>query len=149
MNIDGLVTALKRDEGFRPYLYDDSTGEPIKKGCHVFGNPTVAYGWCPSTRLCPEDLGEIILRYQINETWNEILKDIPWLNTSPENIQEAICDMGFNLGVHGLLGFNTFLGLVKTGKYKEAADDLGGTLWFKQVGSRAKRIQGLIYAQHV
>lgn len=149
MDIDQLITDLKKDESFRPYLYDDATGEPIVKGSHVVGNPTVAYGWCPSTNLCSEELGEIILRYQALDKWNQLLKDQPWLREAPENIQRALADMAFNLGVHGLDGFKTFLGLIKAGKYQEAYEDLKGTLWAKQVKSRAVRIEGLINAQHV
>jgi lysozyme len=149
MNIDQLVIDLERDESFRPYLYDDSTGEALRKGHHIFGNPTVGIGWCPSTRLCEHELAVMICRYQAEDTWNELLKVFPWMISLPEPIQRAVCNMAFNLGVVGFEKFNTFIDLIKAGRYQEASEDLKGTLWARQVKSRATRIEGLINAQHV
>lgn len=68
----------------------------------------------------------------------------PWWGSLSDLRQDCLVNMAFNLGVHGLLGFNTFLGLLKAGDYKGAAEDLRGTRWHRQVGDRAKRIANQI-----
>lgn len=54
--------------------------------------------------------------------------------------QDCLVNMAFNLGVHGLLKFTTFLDLLGKGRFPEAALDLRGTPWFHEVGQRAVRI---------
>lgn len=148
MDTDKLIIELERDESFRPYLYDDSTGENVRKGNHLFGNPTVGIGWCPSTNPCSHELAVLICKYQVNDIWTELLRDLPWLESHPDNIQRAVCNMAFNLGVVEFLKFTTFLNLLKNHKYQEAAEDLKTTLWARQVKSRATRIENLINAVH-
>jgi lysozyme len=54
--------------------------------------------------------------------------------------QDCLINMAFNLGVHGLLEFNTFLGFMQQGKWGQAVLDLRGTPWFHEVGGRSVRI---------
>ena len=149
MNLDQLVIDLEKDESFRPYLYDDANGHALVKGSQIIGNPTVGIGWCPSTRLCEHELGVMICKYQAQDTWDELLKSFPWIANLPESIQRAMTNMAFNLGIVEFEKFNTFISLIKAGKYQEASEDLKGTLWAKQVKSRATRLEGLINAQHI
>jgi lysozyme len=65
---------------------------------------------------------------------------LPWWRTLDLLRQDVLLDMSFNLGIHGLLSFGTFLGFVKEGEYPQAALDLRGTPWFHQVGERAVRL---------
>jgi lysozyme len=55
-----------------------------------------------------------------------------------------LTNMAFNLGVHGLMGFNQFLSFVQAGNYSAAASDLETTAWWDQVGTRGPKIQALI-----
>lgn len=144
MDMGLLVTALKKEEGFKPYLYDDATGRPITKGSKVIGNPTIAFGWSVSTAPCPEDLGEYILEYFAKDAWDDLTKALPWVLTLPEPCQRALTDMTYNLGIKSLTHFYTFLNYLQQKKFSEAADDLKTTLWAKQVGPRATRIEELI-----
>ena len=52
--------------------------------------------------------------------------------------------MTYNLGEAGLASFNTFNSLMEAGEWDQAADDLSGTLWCSQVGSRCTRDQNQI-----
>lgn len=149
MDLNPLLSDLKKEEGFRSYLYDDSNGKPLSRGSVIVGNPTIGYGWSVSTEPVTEELAEYILSYQVQDAYSELLKAAPWVSEQPQEIQQALTDMAFNLGVVGLLKFNIFLSLIKSGSYSEAADDLKGTLWASQVKSRATRIEGLIRAQQV
>lgn len=144
MNLDQLIIDLERDESFRPYLYDDHNGKPLHKGDVIIGNPTVGIGWCPSTRLCEHELAVLICKFQAQDTYNELIKSSPWIQDLPEVVQRSVTNMAFNLGVPGFEKFNTFIGLLRNKQYPQAADDLKGTLWAKQVKSRATRIEDLI-----
>jgi lysozyme len=65
---------------------------------------------------------------------------MPWWREQEPLRQDCLLNIAFNIGVHGLMGFTTFLPLMKAGKYPHAALDLRGTAWFHQVGDRAERI---------
>ena len=56
----------------------------------------------------------------------------------------VLVDMTYNLGEGGLSSFNTFNSLMESGQWDAAADDLSGTLWCSQVGSRCTRDQNQI-----
>lgn len=144
MNRDGLISNLKQEEGFKPFVYDDANGKLIAAGYKVIGNPTIGYGWCLSTEPVLEDLAEYILGYFVDETWKSLISAAPWIETVPEDVQTALADMAYNLGVNGLLKFTTFLEMIKHGNYSGAADDLQTSRWAKQVKTRAARIEGLI-----
>lgn len=66
-----------------------------------------------------------------------------WPTWAPAR-QDALATMVFNLGLHGIEEFDTFLGYMAVGKYSAAALDLQGTLWYKQVGTRAIRTAHMI-----
>ena len=128
-----LLSQLQVDEGWRDKLYKDE-----------FGNLTFCYGWDITSNPPSESLGEVILSFQVDEKYNELLTSLPWVQNLPDSIQRALTNMAFNLGVTGLLKFTTFLSMIQQGNYSGAAADLQATAWFSQVGDRAKRIQNLI-----
>ena len=53
--------------------------------------------------------------------------------------KSVLVDMTYNLGEAGLASFTTFNSLMESGQWDAAADDLSGTLWCSQVGSRCTR----------
>lgn len=58
--------------------------------------------------------------------------------------QAVLIDMAFNLGLHGLLGFNTFLGFMSNRQWAEAAADLRGTKVYQQLPHRYERLAAMI-----
>lgn len=144
MDREKLADDLTNQEDFRSLLYDDATGKNVVKGSVLQGNPTIGVGWNVAGRKCTPELARMILRYFITETWAELIDAAPWANSLPEPQARALCNMAFNTGVPVLMGFGTFLSLMQLGHYNEAAEDLAGTLWFRQVGSRGPKIQALI-----
>ena len=65
---------------------------------------------------------------------------LPWWTTLDDVRQDCLVNQAFNMGVHRLLGFATYLALVKAGEYAPPADDEIHTLWARQVGARAQRL---------
>lgn len=81
-------------------------------------------------RLCWRD---------IEETRAALREKLDWFDALSEPRKDALVTMAFQMGVHGLLSFKTTLGLLKEGKYDEAADQALKSKWAKQTAARAKR----------
>ena len=145
---DQLLADLNRDENvggkFSPVVYDDATGEPVVPGYVMKGNATLCTGWCPAKNPCTAELNTIITGYWVDKSDAALFATAPWIADQPEPVQRALANMAFNEGVHGLMGFTTFLSLIQQDQYDAAADDLAGTAWFRQVKDRGPRIQALI-----
>ena len=54
--------------------------------------------------------------------------------------QAVLVDMAFNLGIHGLGTFNTFLSCMASKQWAAAAADLRGTLVYSQLPVRYERL---------
>lgn len=69
----------------------------------------------------------------------------PQFNTFSENVQLAIMDMIFNMGINRFRGFKKTIRLIHQGKFKEAAQEALDSEWAKRdVPNRAKRISKLL-----
>jgi lysozyme len=66
--------------------------------------------------------------------------NIPCFNSLNDARQGVLIGMAFQMGVQGLLGFTTFLGLVNSGQFTAAAEDLRNTRWAHQTPTRANRM---------
>jgi lysozyme len=131
-----LAGDLQLEEGLRTNAYPDplSGGAPWTIGCgHIGREVHPGLIWTPAQCLTA-------LAGDIGATSKGLDTALPWWRTLSDLRQDCLCDMAFNLGVHGLLGFTTYLRLVQDGKYAAAADDDIHTAWAKQVGHRAVRI---------
>lgn len=144
MDMALLLQDLERDEGFRAFLYDDANDTPIRPGVTVKGHPTAGIGF--ALDVSPLTLQEClpILAGRASAAMNGLLSASSWVADLSEPRQRALYNMAYQLGVTGLLKFNTFMSLMQQGQFDEAADDLVTTKWYTQSGNRAKRIQTLI-----
>ena len=144
MDLDRLISDLQRDEGWRERLYDDANGQPVVPGYRLVGHPTIAFGF--ALDVSPFTFAEAmpILEGRSQKAWDECQIAFPWIKAEPEPVQRALANMCYNMGLKTLQQFTTFLGLLEHGEYESAAKDLEGTLWYRQVGARALRIQALI-----
>lgn len=135
MDKSKLIEDLKRHEGFVPYAYQDS-----------LGYWTIGYGTLIDKRGggLPEDICFILLERHVNDNIALVNKSLPWLKDHPENVQRAINNMAYQLGVSGLLKFKNTLALVQKKKYNEAADNAMKSLWAKQTPNRAKEVTDLL-----
>jgi lysozyme len=73
----------------------------------------------------------------------ELRKALPWVNDAPEEVQNILLNMTFNMGIRRLLTFNGPQGtlrMIQRGEYQTAAENLKKSLWYRQVTSRAERL---------
>lgn len=146
MTTQFLLPDLERDEAIRLIAYPDplTKGPPWTIGAgHTGREVHSGLVWTMEQALAALNADVAAVIQGLNTS-------LPWWTTLSEFRQDALANMAFNLGVHGLLKFNTFLALMKEGNYQAAGDDLRDhTAWYNQVGDRAKRIRlQIITNQH-
>jgi lysozyme len=96
---DPVSLALARlvtEEGFRAIPYTDTTG-----------NLTIGYG-CNLSAGWSQALAANVLSYQLAQVLNAV-QGLPWWHPEEPVRGSVILDLGFNLGVTGLLHFPNML----------------------------------------
>jgi lysozyme len=143
VNTDALLALVKEDEGWLPYAYDDRTGEPIQ--CK--GWATIGYGFLIDSRKgagLPRPVAEFWLRYAVNERVEELERRWPAFKDQPEDVQLAVANMAYQMGVSGVLKFNDMLNALERGERSQAATHALQSIWATQTPKRARKMAGLI-----
>lgn len=141
-----LKESIKIHEGFRSSVYLCPTG-----------HPTVGYGFRVADLSADElalnagvvepmskEVAEKILDTKITKFKKQVYNALPWLTYAPMDIQDALCEMAYQMGVAGLLGFKNTLALIKERKYTQAAENMLKSKWATQTPKRAKQIANLV-----
>lgn len=133
MNTDMLLSDLKRDEGLVLKPYRDTVGKL-----------TIGIGRNLDDVGITENEALYLAKNDIFKVTSALDVALPWWRTMSEPRQRALCNMAFNLGVKGLMGFRKALAALQDGDYAKAADEFLDSAWRKQVGDRAVRITDMI-----
>ena len=72
------------------------------------------------------------------------LKQYTWYTTQPQNVQDALMNMCFNLGIGRLRGFKKMIAALERKDYTTAAIEALNSKWANQVGQRAKDVALMI-----
>ena len=140
-----LVENIKIHEGFRDRIYKDSLGKA-----------TIGYGFLVAA-LSPDELAlnngkaepmsrevaEKILNLKVSKLKKRVFQCLPWLQSKPQNVQDTLIEMAYQLGLAGLMGFRHTLGCIETGNYAQAAKNLRASLLYRQT---PKRVESYIKA---
>ena len=86
------------------------------------------------------DESTMLLRHDIERVEQAIDKALPWAASLDPIRKAALVNMGFQLGVSGLLKFAQTLAAVKAGDYRAAADRMLASRWASQTPARARRL---------
>jgi lysozyme len=143
VNTDAVLEALKTDEGWVPYGYDDRTGKPVT----CSGWLTIGYGFLIDSRKgvgLPRPVAEFWLRYAVNQRIEELERRWPALKKQPEDVQQALAQMAYQLGVSGVLNFKDMLGALERGSRVEASAHALQSVWAVQTPRRARKVANLI-----
>ncbi len=152
-NIDvrGLV---EKHEGRRSCVYTDTTGhKTIGVGFNLDNSGARSaiaaiganFDQVYSGKQClTSSQIDSLFTTSLNSATSGARSVVPGYSTLCSNVQAVMIDMDFNLGSAGLGSFNTFLSLVKQHKWSDAASDLRGTLWCRQVGNRCSDDSSII-----
>ena len=135
MNKHAVARQLLIDEGLRLKPYRCTAGKL-----------TIGVGRNLDDRGITEPEAMELLNNDIRRVWGELMTTIPWAIRAPEAVQDVLVNMGFNLGLGGLLGFKRTLAHLEAGAYQQAADAMLDSRWAEQVGERAQRLARQIRA---
>ena len=127
-----LTRQLRGDEGEKLYGYLDSLGFlTLGVGRLIDHRKGGGISKAESAYLLAND---------IESKTAELTARLPWLYLLDPVRRGAMLNMAFQLGVDGLLGFRNSLELMRTGQYREAADNFMKSKWANQTPARARRV---------
>ncbi len=161
-----VVSDLERDEGFREFAYPD----PLSKLYKQFPELRNLWGTKPVKELLKDKSGykladgmpwtmgfgftqgvtpdskiarvtaERMLEDKVLQMDNVLSKALSWYTDASFATKTVLINMGFNMGLTGLLQFKNTLAYVKDKNYKQAAANMRKSLWYQQVTKRAERL---------
>jgi lysozyme len=136
MNKQKIIDQLIIDEDQKLVVYRDSLGYlTVGVGHLVLPTDKLLFGDTITEERCRQflekDLDSAIKDCEIN---------IENFYDHPEEIQNELVNLMFNLGYYTFSKFKNFISALNNKQYKNAASDLKNSLWYKQTGIRAKRI---------
>lgn len=129
MNQIKLKAQLKRHEGYRRRAYRDTKGIL-----------TIGYGRNLLDNGLTRDEAEYLLDNDIKTTLLSCATRIEDYEIFPEQVQEVLANMCFNMGINKLLKFPKMLAAMRSRDYKLAAIELMDSDYATQVGQRANEL---------
>ena len=138
MNIDQLREQLKIDEGVKYEIYNDHLGYATFGIGHLVVEGDEEHGKPIGTPVSEERVNSVF-DSDVATYVTEAKKVFPNLDTLPEEAQEVIVNMCFNMGAPRLSKFKKFIGGVNAGDWNTAAVEMMDSRWAKQVGVTADR----------
>jgi lysozyme len=137
MNLGTLLDDIERDEGYRQFVYDDATGQPIDIPCK--GNPTWGHGLNLKVGISKEESLQIVAM-RLRKIELHLMEALPWYVSLTERRRNALVNAAFNMGVAKLLTFRKMCAALAASDFDTAAAECLDSVWATQVGERAKRI---------
>lgn len=134
MDKERLKNQLKYDEGLRLKPYRCTAGKlTIGVGRNL---DDVGISEKEAMMMLDTDVDWVILQ----------LSKYTFYLMQPPGVQEALCNMAFQLGIKGLLGFNKMIHALTLKDYVNARKEALDSRWAKQTPLRAKRVSTQIGA---
>ena len=130
-----LIEAVKLSEGFRDRVYKDS-----------LGIDTIGYGFAIKDLVLDEDISEMILERKLEALIERVNKRFDFVECLPEEAQEVIYEMCYQLGVTGVSKFKKTLLYLENEEVNMASKEMLDSKWARQTPNRAKRLSDIIGA---
>jgi lysozyme len=139
MNRDKVQKQLEIDEGVVYEVYLDHLGYPTFGIGHLILAQDPEHGQCIGHSVEPERVKEAFYRdLDIAVTECKMLYS-NWTHW-PDEVQEVLINMMFNLGRPRLSGFKKMNAALTAGDLETAAIEGRDSKWYVQVGDRAERL---------
>ena len=139
MNIQQLREQLEIDEGVKYDIYLDHLGLPTFGIGHLVTKTDPESGQAVGTPISKERVAECFdmdVQSVINDC-NKLYEDFENL---PEEVQQIIANMMFNMGYTRLSKFKGMKRVVDSKDWNQAADEMVDSRWYRQVTNRANRL---------
>lgn len=132
MNLDKLTASLRQHEGLRLSPYKDTTGNLTIGYGHLVAN---GISLTAAEQILRDDIGLCISQAQA-QSW--------WQYCTDEDLQRAMVELVFELGVGGVAGFHDLIRCLGNSDRDGAARALLDSVYARQVGQRAVTLAGMI-----
>lgn len=123
---------IKKHEGLRLKPYLDTVGKL-----------TIGYGRNIDDLGITLEEAEFLLQNDLKRCRQQ-LAPFSWYVNQPKNVQDALLNMCFNIGISRLLGFRKMIVALTVKDYTKAAIEALDSKWATQVGQRAKDVALMI-----
>ena len=143
MNIAQLREQLKIDEGVKYEIYKDHLGYDTFGIGHLVVKEDVEFGKPVGTKVS-EDRVNAVFEKDVQKMIKEAKILFPNFDSLPEEAQQVIVNMTFNMGRPRLSNFKKFIAYINESKWLEASNEMLNSAWAKQVGKRAQRLSDRI-----
>ena len=128
-----LIDQIKQHEGFSSKVYVDTEGYS-----------TIGYGFAIKDLELDEDIAEEILARNLTKLISRVRKTFDWYDSMPEEIQDVVINMCYNLGIKGYSKFKKHIKYLKEHNWELASDEMLDSLWAKQVKTRANDLSNIV-----
>ena len=139
MDIDQLRETLKVDEGVKNEIYLDHLGLPTCGIGHLITEDDPEHGLDVGTHIDDERVNELFDQ-DVQVTLGECRLLYEDFDDLPEEAQQIIANMMFNMGRPRLSKFKKMKEAVDNRDWIEAGNQMMDSRWYKQVTTRADRL---------
>lgn len=141
------ISGVMSHEGFRHKIYKDKNGWSIGNGYSLTSNP-LDLPKSTIDRYKKKGISEVeakqLVTKMCNKTASDLSNNLDWFNKLSYKSQYVMLDMGYNLGVNGLLEFDKTLRYIKNNQVTLASREMLDSKWAKQTKSRATDLSQLL-----
>tara|TARA_Y100000593_G_C4316600_1_gene341263 strand:+ start:1075 stop:1479 length:405 start_codon:yes stop_codon:yes gene_type:complete len=124
-----LVDSIKLSEGYRSTVYKCTEGYD-----------TIGYGFAIKDLHLDEDICDMILERKLGELKLRIHKKFPFVLDLPEDVQDVVIEMCYQMGLSGFSKFKKTIAFMRLGKFREAAAEMLDSKWHRQTPNRSKKL---------
>ena len=139
MNIERVQKQLEIDEGVVYKIYTDHLGYPTFGIGHLITKNDPEFEEPVGTPVSKERV-DSVFAIDIKIAEDECCVLYPFWEELPEEVQEILVNMMFNLGRPRLTKFKKMNAALEMGDWKTAAIEGRDSRWYHQVGSRSERL---------
>ena len=139
MNIEQVQKQLEIDEGVVYKIYTDHLGYPTFGIGHLITKNDPEFEEPVGTPVSKERV-DSVFAVDIKIAEDECCVLYPFWEELPEEVQEILVNMMFNLGRPRLTKFKKMNAALEMGDWKTAAIEGRDSRWYHQVGNRSERL---------
>ena len=139
MDVDKLREQLKIDEGCVYEIYNDHLGYPTFGIGHLIREDDPEHGQATGTEVSESRVVEAF-EQDVQTVLSDCAILYPDFDELPEEAQQIIANMMFNMGRPRLSKFKGMKRGVDARDWNAAADEMVDSGWYKQVTNRADRL---------
>ena len=143
MDLAKLREQLKVDEGVRYEIYDDHLGYKTFGIGHLVKTTDEEYGAPVGTPVSEKRVNSVFDK-DVETYIDETKKVFGNLEDMPQEVQQCLVNMCFNMGAPRLSQFKKFIKAIHDEDWATASVEMLDSRWANQVGDRANRLSDRI-----